>query len=90
MRRPHHAGGIGRIGGAEHDVRVGRLDGAHDRAEIGGRGRVGIVVDDLEAVRLGLEAGALRRVDSEFAVGGDDRHRLRPRLLLRREIKEAG
>src|SRR5258706_13951919 len=45
----HHSDRIRRIGADHHEVRIGGRDGAHDRGEIGGRGRISLVVDDLEA-----------------------------------------
>ena len=45
---------VGRIGAHDDDVGVGRLDRADDRRVIRGRRRIGLVVDDLQAVLLGV------------------------------------
>ena len=81
--------GIRRIGAHHHDIRVGRLDRPHDRREIGLRRRIAAVVDDAQAERLGVFARAVGGVARELLVGGDDRHRLRLRALLHRDVEEA-
>ena len=80
---------FGRIGADDDDVGIGRLDGAHDRREVGRRRRIALVVDDLEAGRLGVLARAVGGVAREFLVGGDDRDGLRLRVLRHRDVEEA-
>ena len=61
-RGAHHADRVRRIGCEQHDVGIGRLDGAHDRREIDRRGRIALVVDDLQAVFLRVLARADQHV----------------------------
>ena len=68
---------------------MGRLDRAHDRRVVGGRRRIALVVDDLEARGLGVLARAVGVVVRVFLVGVGDRDGLRLRVLRRREIEEA-
>ena len=85
---PHHADRVGRIGQAQHDIRIGRVDRPHDRGVIGRGRRVGLVVDDVEPGRLGVLARALGAVAREFGVAGDDRDGLRLRVLGRRDLEK--
>jgi hypothetical protein len=71
----HHADRVERIRADRHDVRIGRLDRAHDRREIGGGRRIAAVIDDLEAELLGVLARALAGVVGELGVGRDQRRR---------------
>ena len=66
---------VGGVRGDEHHVGIFGLDRAHDRREVGGGRRIGLVVDDLEAHRLGILARTRRGVQREFGVGRDNRHR---------------
>ena len=50
----------GRIGGDKYDSGLVACDRVDDRREVGGRRRVGLVVDDLEPVLLGVVAGAFQ------------------------------
>ena len=76
--------------GADHDeIRVGGLNRADDRREVGRVRRVGLVVDDIEAVFLGVVAGAVGGVARELGVLGRNRHGLRLRILRRRDLEEA-
>jgi hypothetical protein len=72
------AHGVGRIGAGEDEVRIGRLNGAHDRHHIGGAGRIALVVDDLETSRLGVLARAVAGRFAEFGVGANERDSSRP------------
>src|ERR1700731_572917 len=49
-------------------VRIARLDGAHDRREVDRRRRIALVVDDLESGILGVFTRAFAGILSEFRV----------------------
>src|SRR6185437_15982854 len=52
LDRVDHADGVVRIRADYHDIRVGRLERANDRAEVGRGRRIALVVNDLEAIFL--------------------------------------
>ncbi len=85
----HDADVVGRIGADIDDVGVGRRQRAHHRRVVRRARRIVLVVDQPEAVLLELLAGALGRALGELGVGGEDRDRLRLRLLRRRHLEEA-
>ena len=87
--RTQDADRVGRIGGDVDQIRLGRLHRANDRREVDRGRRIGPVVDDVDPSRLGVLARAFRRLVLEFGVGGDDRDRLRLRVLRRRQIEPA-
>src|SRR6266851_4291406 len=87
--RPHHADRVERIGADDGEIRIGRLHGAHDGAEIGLRRRIVAVVDDFQPGRLGVLVRAVGSVARELGIGPDDRHRLRLGVLGHRYVEEA-
>ena len=89
MDGAHHADRIGRVGPDGQDVRIGRLDRAHDRREVGGRRWIALVVDDLESHSLGVLAGAIGVGVRVLLVGIGDCDRLRLGVLRCRELEEA-
>ena len=84
------ADGVRRIGGDEDDVGIECLHRAHDRRVVGRGRRIFLVEDQVEAADL-LDAlpRAVGGVLGKFGVGGDDRHRLRPRRGRGGELEEA-
>ena len=78
-----------RIGADHHEIRIGRLDGADDRREVGRVRRIGLVVDALEAVLFHVGPGAVGGVVREVGVLGRDRDGLRLRILRGRDLEEA-
>src|SRR5215469_4812127 len=86
--RAYESDRVRRIGEDGDDVRIGRLDSSDDRREVGGRRRIALVVDDLEAGRFDVRARAFRGVDREFGIGCRDRDRLRLRVLRNGGFKE--
>ena len=89
VHRLDHADGVERIGADHQQVRIRRLDRAHDRREIGRRWRIALVVEDLEAGSLGVLARAFAGVLSKFGVRRRDRDRLRLWLLRFGHLEEA-
>ena len=85
--RLDHAGRVRRVGADIDHVRIGRLDGADDRREIGRGRRIGLVVDDLEAHLLRVLARAGSRILRELGVGRGQRDGLQ--ALALGELEEA-
>jgi hypothetical protein len=84
-----HADRVERVGADRHDVRIGGLDRAHDRGEIGGGRRIAAVIDHLEAELRRVGARALAGVVGELRVSRDERDGRRLRILRRRGLEEA-
>ena len=70
-------------------IRIDRLKRPHHRREVGDERRIGFVVHDLQSGRLGVGAGAVATGQPEFGIGGGNRHSLRLRVLLHRDLEPA-
>ena len=87
--RLDHADGVERIRADHQQVRIQRLDRAHNRREIGRGRRIGLFVDDLESRCLRILMRAFAGVAAEFCVRHRNRDRLRLWLLHLRHLEEA-
>ncbi len=72
--RTHDPDGVGRIRGDVDEIRIGGVDGAHDRREIERARRIAAIVDDLEAHLECVVARPVGRLLGEVGIGADDRH----------------
>ena len=75
MRRADNADAIRRIGRNEHQIRIRCLNRSDNRGIVSGRGRVRLVVNDLQARFLHQLMRAFQRVAGEFRIRPDQRHR---------------
>ena len=87
--RTQEPDGVGRIRGEIDHIRLACRHRADDRREIDGGRRIGPVVNDVDAGPLGVHARAFGGLVLEFGIGGDDRHRLRLRVLRCGQVKIA-
>ena len=68
MDGSHKADRVGKIGTEKQQVAVALGDGVDDGLEIFGRQRIGGLMDDTEAVLLGIGLRAKNRVAGEFGI----------------------
>jgi hypothetical protein len=89
MGGAHDAHGVRRIGRHIDDVRIERIDRAHDRRVVGGRRRVAHIRHGFKTAEL-LAAlpRAVRGILREFGISGDDRDSLGSRLGRSRKLEE--
>src|SRR4029077_7495112 len=78
----HEANRAERIRTQNYNVRIRRLQGTHNRREVGCAGREGFVIDNLRTEGLCVLAGTLAGVPRELCVLSRQRNRCRLWILL--------
>jgi hypothetical protein len=89
VRRQHDADRAERIGANHHEIGVDGLNRAHDRRVVRRARRIGLVVENLEAVCLGIRARAFAGVAGKFRVLGHERDGRGLRILRRGGLEKS-